>query len=112
MRREFSKQTKRQAFERSNGCCESCSAKLFAGKFRYDHIIPDGIGGEPILDNCQVICMACDASKTYGIDIPRIAKAKRISDRAKGIEKPSRGTWGAGSKTKWKRKLNGELILR
>jgi len=56
--------------------------------------------------------MACDASKTYGIDIPRIAKTKRISDRAQGIEKPSKGTWGAGSKTKWNRKLNGELILR
>jgi len=50
---------------------------------------PDGIG-EPILDNCQVISwpvMRPNLRDRHS----RIAKAKRISDRAKGIEKPSRG---------------------
>jgi len=89
-RREFSKQVKRDAFVRANGNCEGhgCGARLHVGKFHYDHEIPDGLGGEPTLDNCKVLCMACHKVKTTTKDIPAIAKAKRISDRQKGIKKP------------------------
>ena len=49
MRTEFSAKTKAQAFERANGYCEKgCGAKLSIGKFRYDHIITDWIGGENV----------------------------------------------------------------
>lgn len=91
-RREFSKQVKRQAFERSGGYCEgeNCGAFLTAGKFAYDHIIPDAMGGEPTLHNCAVLCNACHGEKTGKQDMPRIAKVKRIQDREKGIRKPSR----------------------
>ena len=90
MRREFSKQIKRDAFMRAGGRCEGhgCGARLTPGKFAYDHDIPDALGGEPALANCVVLCRACHAEKTGKRDIPRIAKTKRISDREKGIRKP------------------------
>ena len=90
-RREFPKQVKRDAFMRANGQCEDrdCGARLTLGKYHYDHVIPDGLGGEPILSNCAVLCMACHGDKTRKIDVPRIAKAKRIQDRQMGIRKPS-----------------------
>jgi hypothetical protein len=85
-RREFSKQIKRDAFLRAKGKCEaeSCGARLTLGKFHYDHVIPDGLGGEPTLDNCAVLCTACHGEKTRKRDVPAIAKAKRIEDRQRG----------------------------
>jgi hypothetical protein len=90
MRREFSKQVKRDAFVRAGGVCEgkSCGARLHAGKFHYDHDLADGLGGEPTLDNCVVLCVACHGEKTTTNDIPKIAKVKRILDRERGIRKP------------------------
>lgn len=83
MRREFSRKTRAQAFERSKGCCEVCGARLVPGKFRYDHILPDVLGGEPTLENCKVQCVACDAPKTAD-DIKRIRKADRQRDKHNG----------------------------
>lgn len=90
MRREFSKQVKRGAFLRAAGKCEGekCGAKLTVGKFHYDHDIADGLGGEPTLENCKVLCTGCHSVKTRKQDVPAIAKTKRISDRAKGIKRP------------------------
>lgn len=98
MRREFSKQVKRQAFERANGLCEgkNCGAKLFVGKYAYDHVIPDALGGDPILDNCAILCKSCHAAKTQKSDVPTIAKAKRISNRHRGITTPRQKIKSAG----------------
>lgn len=93
-RREFSKQVKRAAFERAGGFCEGqpygerCPVKLTLGKYHYDHVIPDGLGGEPVIENCAVLCVACHKDKTTTKDVPAIAKTKRIQDRQKGIKKP------------------------
>lgn len=75
-RREFSKAVRAAAFDRANGHCERCSAFLYAGKFVFDHILPDYLGGEPTLDNCKVQCVTCDKPKTAA-DQTRIAKTKR-----------------------------------
>jgi 5-methylcytosine-specific restriction protein A len=89
-RREFSKIVKREAFARANGFCEGkdCGAKLSIGKYHYDHRIPDALGGEPELWNCEVLCVPCHNAKTRKTDVPAIAKTKRIQDREKGIKKP------------------------
>ena len=109
MRREFSKQVRRDAFARANGRCEGwlsngtmCLAKLTVGKFHYDHVIPDAHGGEPTLGNCQVICVACHKDKTTKKDVPAIAKTKRIQDRQIGIKKPR-------TMTRW-RKFDGTIV--
>lgn len=88
MRREFSDKTKAQAFVRAGGNCEVpwCNAKLAPGKFIYDHRIPDWMGGEPTLENCQVICRECDKEKTRK-DAGNRAKSKRIIKRESGIRK-------------------------
>lgn len=103
-RREFSKAVKREAFARANGVCEGndCGAKLTIGKYHYDHRIPDALGGEPELWNCEVLCVPCHSAKTTKADVPAIAKTKRIQDRQKGIKKPR-------SMLGW-RKFNGEIV--
>lgn len=111
-RREFSKQVKRDAFMRAAGKCEgeSCGARLTLGKFHYDHVIPDGLGGEPTLDNCAVLCTACHSVKTRKQDVPAIAKAKRVSDRHLGIRKPSK--FACSRDSKFKRTVDGRVVPR
>lgn len=85
-RREFPKQVKRDALRRAAGKCEApnCGV-LFGVKFHFDHDIADGLGGEPTLENCKVLCHVCHNEKTTKHDIPLIAKTKRISDKHNGI---------------------------
>ena len=80
------------------------------GKFIYDHIIPDALGGEPTLENCQVLCSTCDDTKTDTQDIPAIAKVKRIRAKHIGAKQPSR--FPGAKNSKWKQKIGGGWELR
>jgi 5-methylcytosine-specific restriction enzyme A len=104
MRREFSAKVKLAAFQRCDGLCEmpDCGAKLRPGKFTYDHRVPDQLGGEPTLDNCQVICRECDREKT-GQDAGDIARAKRRERKHVGIRKPTT--------FKGWRRFSGEIVF-
>src|SRR5262245_20905755 len=75
-RREFPAKVCALAFERANGRCEKCAARLVVGKFQYDHVVADALGGEPTLENCQVLCSSCHGIKTP-IDTTKAAKVKR-----------------------------------
>lgn len=86
MRREFSAKVKEARWDIARGCCEECGAIVFRTRVHFDHDNPDGLTGEPTLDNCRVVCFACHKVKTKN-DVKRIAKAKRLSRRAKGIKK-------------------------
>ena len=95
-RTEFTKRTMRDAYERSEGLCEGlksdgerCCTDLTHRKKHFDHVIPDAIGGDNTLANCQVLCVPCHDEKTRKRDMPVIAKAKRNWDKHNGI--PSRG---------------------
>lgn len=110
MRREFPQKVKAQAALRANGHCESCSRKLLGFDHHYDHDIPDGLGGEPTLDNCRVLCRSCHSAKTTKRDVPRIAKAKRNFRKARGIRKPS--TFACSRDKPLKKKLNGQVVPR
>lgn len=90
-RAEFSPSVRLAAWDRCKGRCEKCTAKLLAGKFDYDHIIPDGLGGEPTLENAQVLCRACHDDKTHKHDRPIMAKADRIKKKHVGAQAKSRG---------------------
>ncbi len=90
MRREFTTKIKAAAFQRSGGNCEGCTARLYVGKFHYDHRIPDGLTGEPTLSNCVVLCVACHGVKTTKHDVPAIARAKRREAKHIGATKPKR----------------------
>lgn len=111
-RHEFAAKIKVQAYERCKGHCEKCTAHLFAGKFQYDHVIADAMGGEATLKNCEVLCSACHSNKTTTEDVPRIAKAKRVERNHIGADTKSRAVIPGSKKSKFKKKLNGETVLR
>ena len=109
-RREFTRKTKAQAFARADGHCEVCRTRLVPGKFRYDHILPDVLGGEPTLENCKVQCVACDAPKTAD-DIRRIRKADRQRDKSSGAIR-KRSSLPCGKDSPWKKTINGRVVRR
>lgn len=121
-RREFSKDTKRQALERSGKRCESalvpsledigCNRALRIGDFNYDHIQADGIGGDPTLENCAVLCADCHNIKSREHDVPAIAQDKRVSDLAHGIRNPWRKKLRGGRGDTIKKKISGEVVIR
>jgi hypothetical protein len=97
-RREFSQSVRKAAFIRccKNGTrpgipqCENCGNDLVAGNIEYEHLDPDGLGGEPTLENCGVWCrVPCSSAKTHRHDNPRMAKADAVLKLTYGL-KPSK----------------------
>lgn len=91
MRREFSAKVKLEAWKRCRGSgwqshCEKCKGRI-TGRPEYDHIVPDGLGGEPTLENCQVLCTKCHRLKTHTEDRPAMAKADRQRKSAAGVNR-------------------------
>jgi 5-methylcytosine-specific restriction protein A len=84
-RTEFSSAVRKAAWERCQGKCEACTAKLFPGRFQFDHDVPDGLGGEPVLSNCKVLCTACHGAKTVEQDRPVMQKADNIRNKHLGL---------------------------
>lgn len=111
-RTEFSKKTKLEAYTRANGHCEVCTAKLFVGKFQYDHVIPDALGGEATLSNCRVACSACHSTKTREQDIPFIARAKRRAAKHIGAKASTSRPLPGGRNSKFRKKISGEVVPR
>lgn len=107
-RRNFSKETKRLAFERSGGICEchllpnhqGCGRPLGPGNTFYEHINPDALNGSNDLYNCAALTKTCWRLKTNTYDLPRIAKSNRVRDQARGIRptqfRPLPGTKASG----------------
>ncbi|WP_068305881.1 HNH endonuclease [Pararhodobacter sp. CCB-MM2] len=106
-RSEFPAKIRVAAFERAKGCCEQCGVSIRPGNGpEYDHRIPDALGGEPTLENCDVLCRSCHGAKTAKEDVPRIAKAKRvqrghINARPKPVHRLP-GSKGSG----WRKPIN------
>ena len=109
-RAEFSKKTKLQAYERSGGRCEECTAKLFAGKIEYDHRIPCALGGSNGLDNIVCVCSGCHSLKTRKQDIPRIAKSNR--QRAKHIGIKRRSSFQTNRDGLYRKRMDGTVERR
>ncbi len=110
-RREFPQKVRLAAFKRANGRCEECTCILRPGRYAYDHVLADGLGGEPTLENCRVVCDPCHGVKTANDDVPRMAKAdrarKKIMDGKKS-KNPIPGSRG----TRWKKKMDGTVVER
>jgi hypothetical protein len=64
--------------------CENCGNEI-RGTPIYEHVQPDGLGGEPTIENCKVHCRVCADKKTTEEDNPRMAKADRVLKKTYGL---------------------------
>lgn len=109
-RRNFSRKTLAKGFLRAGGKCELCQAKLKTGEGIGDHILPDALGGDPTLENLQIICSVCDKAKTKN-DVRQIRKADRQRDKHTGAAK-SKNPMPGSRRSKFKRRFDGKVVLR
>jgi 5-methylcytosine-specific restriction protein A len=108
LRRDFPNKVKLAAWDRCGGNCESCGMKIIAGA-QYDHVLPDWLGGEPTLENCECLCSPCHRIKTKD-DVARIARTKRQKNAAANIKKKS--TMPGSKNSPWKKTLDGRTVRR
>lgn len=92
--------------------CENCGHVLRSGNIEYEHLDPDGLGGEPTLANCGVWCaVPCSSKKTHTQDNPRMAKADRVLKSTYGLKpkgRPMPGSRASGLR----RRMNGTVERR
>ncbi len=120
-RREFKRQTKRDALRRSGGLCEArgtmygldegqrCNASLGYG-VEFDHIILDANSKDNSLENCAAVCVKCHKWKTARHDIPKAAKTLRQQDKDRGIRR--RSTFACARSGPFKQKIGGGVVRR
>lgn len=122
-RMEFPNKTKRAAYLRSGGFCEcarvpmldrplGCGIALRDGQIRYEHIIPDQIRPDNSLENCAALTVACWRQKTDNYDLPIIAKAKRVADRAHGIKRSTSRPMPGSKASGISKRMDGTIVRR
>lgn len=108
-RREFPRKVRQAALNRAAGHCDKCKAVLKPREGEVDHILPDVLGGEPVLANAQVLCRVCHAEKTAD-DIRRIRKADRARDKASGAVRPAGKLRSAGFAKSSKQRVQRKVL--
>jgi len=102
-------------WERDKGVCCLCSNKIdgVREKWIVEHLRALELGGNDEPGNMGVAHKGCADDKTHGPqgDHARAAKAKRVKRKALGLEKSKSHLPGSRG-TKWKKKLNGEIVRR
>lgn len=119
-RQEFPQKVRKLAFARCclQGSipgvpqCEGCGCEINARTGTiYEHVIPDGLGGEPAIENCKVHCRTCADVKTFTQDNPTMAKADRVLKKNFGLQankRPFPGSRASGLR----KKMNGQVERR
>jgi hypothetical protein len=62
--REFDEKTKVKTYEKQKGFCPLCNKRYDIDKMEADHIIPWSKGGKTVPDNCQMLCMIHNRTKS------------------------------------------------
>lgn len=96
-RHNFTKATMRMRFMQCSGRCESilasgkrCNVVLVPGRWECHHHNPDGLTGEPTLENARCYCIPCHKDQTL-IDKGYIAQAHRREAKNIGVPWPKPG---------------------
>lgn len=61
--RKFPAKMKRAVYERQKGICKRCGGHFELKQMEADHVDPWSKGGKTTLENCQLLCKACNRRK-------------------------------------------------
>jgi len=112
-RKHRSAKERARLFLLHGGICHLCEGKIEAATEAWDisHDIPLELGGADDDENSKIAHRKCHRAHTAKVDIPRIAKAKRVEQKHLGLRKSSRPL--AGSKASgWHKHMDGTVSRR
>lgn len=99
--------------ERESRTCHLCSGQIGATEaWDVSHEIPLAQGGEDTETNWRMAHRKCHRAHTATVDLPAIAKTRRIRARHFGAKAPSRRPLPFGRNSKLKKKVNGQVVQR
>lgn len=101
-----------EIFERHNGICHMCNLRVHAGQdWDISHEIPLEAGGKDDVTNWYVAHRKCHREHTAKVDMPLIAKVKRVRAKHLGVIK-SKSPMPFGRGSKLKKKMDGTVVRR
>ena len=62
--RTFTDNQKREAYEEQEGVCVTCGDHFEIEEMEGDHITPWSQGGQTVAENCQMLCVTCNRTKS------------------------------------------------
>jgi hypothetical protein len=88
--------------------CHICHGRIWPGVEAWDaeHVVPHANGGTEVLP----AHVACHREKTK-VDVSDMARGRRSNERHFGIRQHG-GSMPGSRRSKWKKKMNGETVLR
>jgi 5-methylcytosine-specific restriction protein A len=92
--------------------CENCGNILVSGNITYEHLDPDGLGGEPTLENCGVWCTRPCSKGKDKIDNPRMAKADAVLKSTYGLRAKSSRPMPGSKASGLRKRMNGTVERR
>jgi 5-methylcytosine-specific restriction protein A len=100
-------------FLRHGGLCHLCSMKVIPGEeWDVSHDIPLEAGGKDDESNWLVAHRKCHRVHTSKVDMPLIAKVKRVRQKHLGANLKSKNPLPGSKSSKWKRKMDGTVVRR
>lgn len=112
-RREFSVAVKKAAWARCGERCEGCGGEFSAANPpEYDHRIEDALGGEPKLENCEVLGRRCCHSRKTSERAPVVAKAQRLARKTRQGIKARKQIIPGSKASAFKKRIDGTVERR
>lgn len=112
-RRRLSTRDRAAVFATHEGVCCFCRGRIQAGeRWHVHHETPLELGGADDCSNWVPAHEKCHRSHTAAVDVPNIARAKRLEAKHFGAHTPSRRVIPGSKRSSWKRTIDGKVVPR
>ncbi len=113
-RRHISRAMRIRIWEADKSCpfCGEIIPDLKEVRVEVSHTIPIELGGADEERNMRVAHYECHREHTAKVDIPMIAKAKRVEKKHNGTFRPPRHIVPGSKASPWKKTIRGKVERR